>query len=454
MTTRNRNRGLRKICGCPRRTWAKCPHSWHFNFKPKGGPAFRFSVDTEAGKHIEAKGDAEALADKWRDAIREGTFRRRGDAPVTFESSNPVLTLASFGERYFERRGKPASNDERGRLKQLAAFQGLGSKALTAITEDDIEAFFADLRARGRAASTRNHYTQLAKALFRWATRKGYLERNPIGETDTLKREKHAKRDRRLEPDILNEEGKVERDGEESRLIAVASPSLQRLIIAAIEACCRRGELLALQWRDVDLQKRELVVRAEDEGARKTGAGRRLPISGRLAAVLEMARTANWSTIQGGPGKGLGEAHQTAMLGRWYVFGDEGGRKIGSTKRAWETAVLKAHGHTPEWATGGKLAATSRAALDAIDLHFHDLRHEGGSRLLEAGWPLHHVQHMLGHASVAQTATYLNATKYGLQESMQRLDASRCKTVASTPGIEHRPVRNEQPKAISQELVN
>ena len=70
--TRSQNRGLRKICGCPRRNWAKCSHSWHFNFKPKGGPSFRFSVDSEAGKHIASKGDAEALADVWRPAIRAG----------------------------------------------------------------------------------------------------------------------------------------------------------------------------------------------------------------------------------------------------------------------------------------------------------------------------------------------------------------------------------------------
>ena len=32
----------------------------------------------------------------------------------------------------------------------------------------------------------------------------------------------------------------------------------------------------------------------------------------------------------------------------------------------------------------------------AINLHFHDLRHEGASRLLETGWPVHYMQHMLG----------------------------------------------------------
>jgi hypothetical protein len=71
---RNHNRGLRKVCGCSRRTWAKCPHSWHFNFKPKGEAAFRFSVDTEAGEHIAAKTKAEALADGWRTEKRR---RRR-----------------------------------------------------------------------------------------------------------------------------------------------------------------------------------------------------------------------------------------------------------------------------------------------------------------------------------------------------------------------------------------
>ena len=54
------------------------------------------------------------------------------------------------------------------------------------------------------------------------------------------------------------------------------------------------------------------------------------------------------------------------------------------------------------------------------DLHFHDLRHEAGSRLLEAGWPLHHVQEMLGHADLKQTSTYLNVTQVGLQDFMRR----------------------------------
>ena len=85
---------------------------------------------------------------------------------------------------------------------------------------------------------------------------------------------------------------------------------------------------------------------------------------------------------------------------------------------------------------------------------FHDLRHEGASRLLEAGWPLHHVQSMLGHASVAQTATYTNATRLGLMESMRRLDDSRCNPVANEPATEHKPLSNGESPESANDLVN
>jgi len=67
--------------------------------------------------------------------------------------------------------------------------------------------------------------------------------------------------------------------------------------------------------------------------------------------------------------------------------------------------VLKANGHRPTWCRSNALAPASRAVLRGIDLHFHDLRHEAGSRFIEGGWPIHHVQEMLAHKNVAQTST-------------------------------------------------
>jgi integrase len=424
---RHLNRGLRKICGCARRTWAKCPHSWHFNFKPKGGQSYRFSVDSEAGKRIEAKTDAEALADGWRSQIRAGTFRRSAEQVLT-TCDIGALTLAKFGETYFERLGKPVSANTRTCFSQIIAFPMNGStfgvKELMAITEDDIEAFFAHLRAEGKAASTRNKYIQTVKAMFRWAVKKGYLTRNSAGDSEALKREQHARRDRRLE------------DGEEAKLLEHAGTHLQRLIIGALESGCRKGELLSLTWRDVNLERREMTIRAEKS---KTRTGRVIPISARLAGALELAKTDP-------TGKDF-EADK-------FVFGDVVGAEVTDVKKAWETAVLKAHGHTPKWVRNNSLSPASREAFRAANLTFHDLRHEAGSRLLEAGWPLHNVAHMLGHANIAQTSTYLNATRVGLQDAMRRLDASRCKPVASEGSIERAPDRNEQGENVSQPLVN
>jgi hypothetical protein len=88
--SRQRNDGLRKVCGCPRRIWAKCSHPWHFNFKWKD-QHYRFSLDRHAQKHIESKTDAEALADELRTQIRAGRFGQPLPALET-------LTLRQLGD--------------------------------------------------------------------------------------------------------------------------------------------------------------------------------------------------------------------------------------------------------------------------------------------------------------------------------------------------------------------
>jgi len=77
-----------------------------------------------------------------------------------------------------------------------------------------------------------------------------------------------------------------------------------------------------------------------------------------------------------------------------------------------------------------------------VNLAFRDMRHEAGSRLLESGWPIHNVAHMLGHANISQTSTYLNATRVGLQDAMRRLDAARCNPVADESPTDQAPLRN------------
>ena len=103
--------------------------------------------------------------------------------------------------------------------------------------------------------------------------------------------------------------------------------------------------------------------------------------------------------------------------------------------------ALKAHGYEPKWNRRGNsngLSAESRAQLRTIDLHFHDLRHEGGIRLLEKGWQLHWIQKMYGHASLAQTARYLHADEFVLPDVMRQFEEKSAKRGAAV--VQNRPI--------------
>ena len=93
-------------------------------------------------------------------------------------------------------------------------------------------------------------------------------------------------------------------------------------------------------------------------------------------------------------------------------------------RRAWALAILKAHDIAPKWRTGTykDLAAQSLQQLQAIDLHWHDLRHEYASRLVERGVPLAQVRDLLGHASIVTTERYDNQRLEALQAAVARLE--------------------------------
>jgi integrase len=233
----------------------------------------------------------------------------------------------------------------------------------------------------------------------------------PDNEIITHKRT--AQRERRLVPDVLDDEGKVKEPGEERRLLDKADPWLVNLIIAALETGCRRGELLSFTWADVSLTRGLLTVRAENA---KSGRSRQIPISPRLLAVLKM--------IENDPS---GKPHKPAD----YVFSDKIGRKVCDPKKRWLKCCT---------------------AAEITNLHFHDLRHEAGSRMLEAGWPLHHVQAVLGHADAKTTGTYLNATVQHLLDSMRRFGSGGQSLHEVARGTESERPAREQPH--DQERAN
>ncbi len=411
MTVRHRNDGLRKVCGCSRRKWAKCPHPWYFNFK-WNGVHHRSSLDRKLGRRVKSKTEAMTIADDWRSRIRAGTFSLVKDAPVTPETGAvlPTLTLDHLFDAY-ERghvmKERPESQDRwrtqvdaiggRELMLPIGAARRFGDWAVTDITTDALRGF-QDLR-RAAGVFAMNRDVAVLRAVFNWALAEGLMERTPFkrGGVTTVKQATEPKRSRRLE------------SGEGERLLAACGADLRPLVEAALEAGCRRGELLSLQWSQVRLDgpRPAIVLMAAKT---KTRTLREVPISTRLRAILDLRKL---------------DAAGKERKASDYVFGTSTGERVASIKRTWHTAILKAHGIKPTYTESNGLTEECRAELRRINLHFHDLRREAGSRWLDAGVPLHTIQRWLGHTNISQTSTYLAVTDTGSHEAMARFDVVR-----------------------------
>ena len=135
-----------------------------------------------------------------------------------------------------------------------------------------------------------------------------------------------------------------------------------------------------------------------------------------------------------------------------FLFGNEIGEPVKDPKRVWNAVVLKSHGYAPHYTRTGNLRRASRDDLAAIDLHFHDLRREAGSRWLEGGVPLHTVRDWLGLTSIAQTSTYLAGAMKTQHDAMRQFEERRASVRneiapdSITGGHERVPSDSSRPK--------
>ena len=389
-----RNDGLRKVCGCGRHKWMKCPHSWYFSYQ-SDGHQYRFSLERHVGRKL-TKTEAEAEAEHLRTAIRSGQFQaaQRREREWTGREEQATLTFRQFADDWSARRGYQlvGARDNDYRLKLICQFVlpgtepsvVFGEKSVADITAGDIEAYRYHRRLQKRSPVTINHDLKLLRKMFAWGIRERLLTATPfkvVGESVI-----------RLDPESPREERLTSEEAERN-LFEVATPHLRGVITAMLETCCRPGEILSLQWRDVDLDARELTIRAEKT---KTRQARRLPISSRLLAVLQMRQL---------------DPKGKAFPPDAYVFGNRIGERVKSIRTAWHSA---------------------REAAGLERLQLRDLRHEAASRFEEAGVLTTDVSKFLGHRNLSTTTRYLNTTSRRLRMALLRVEQARADHLANS----------------------
>lgn len=148
---------------------------------------------------------------------------------------------------------------------------------------------------------------------------------------------------------------------------------LTPVVLLAMNTGLRRGELLSLQWFDVDLEAKMLTVQAHNA---KSGRQRHVPLNTEALSVLT-----KWGRQAGGPGR---------------VFEPQ------DIKKGW-----------------GALLAEARIT----NFRFHDLRHDFASKLVRKGVDLNTTPELLGHADIKMTLRYAHLAPDGLAAAVAKLVA-------------------------------
>lgn len=318
--------------------------------------------------------------------------------PVRTPPVSQALTVADFLGRYYigyvEAEGLRSRRTVKSRLDAIS--KHIGALPVSVLERrDDIQAFKAAYR-EGHAVATVNRALSTLRAAINW----GRFQDPPLVSSSpfhrfgiSIRAKDETKRDRRVgaveEKALLD--AALGMNSEEHLWVGAA---MHDRIIGALETCCRQGEMLRIQNRHVDWERHQLAI----PGAHaKDSENRRLPFDpfGRLAPVLK---------------------RRCALGLHAFVFGDPDGDYQASFRTAWESLLLRANGHDTTRNKRG--ARVDRQKLRQIDLHWHDLRHEGACRLLTEGVDIRTIQLMLGHADIKQTQRYLNITDEELRRAM------------------------------------
>ena len=231
-----------------------------------------------------------------------------------------------------------------------------------------------------------NKLIQLLRVIFNYGIENKYISKSPILKSDKLKEEKK-------DINVLDEKQI------ENFLEAAKSKNIKvyALLATALYTGIRRGELLALEWSDIDFKNSRIKINKQvykhDKATTKNNKSRLVDIPNILINIL------------------LEYKKQQIIMSK-IVFCNSSGKYMNPSllERNYFYATLK-------------LLNKKLPEDEQIQIRFHDLRHTYATILLSKGVPIKYVQEQLGHTSAKMTldvyASYMPSVKF---EALNILD--------------------------------
>jgi integrase len=324
----------------------------------------------------------------------------------------PLPTVGAYVEgwlgTYAHIHCRETTADNYRRLLQHHVLPLIGEKRFDSVTREDIKAIIAAMIRKGLSKSTIANTMAPVREMFNHAIDDGVLVANPAARLGRFLR---PTKDRRADVNPLTGE-------EVSRLLDAAQQHASwyyPLLLCAVRTGMRMGELLGLQWGDIDflgrfIEVRRAIVRGKVVPT-KSGKIRRVDMSQHLTATLKTL--------------GVRRKEETLKLG-WgdvpeWVFVNEVGRLLDPNnlrKRIFHRCLEKA---------------------GIRRVRFHDLRHTFASLLIARHESPKKIQALLGHHSIQVTMDiYGHLYTEGNQKAVDALD---------DPAVEYESAPKRNPRA-------
>ena len=284
------------------------------------------------------------------------------------------IRFEDFVEEYIELYLKPNNfawkRSSASNIKWLKQF--FSGKCLHEITPVSVEKFKAE-RAKKVKPATVNHSLSCLRSMFNRAISWGKFKgENPVTKVRFFK--VNNARLRYLEKDEIE------------RLIANCGPKLKPIVIVALNTGMRRGEMLNLKWRDIDLRHNIIYLYQTKNGER-----REVPMNNFVSrALIAVPRDPDSQ----------------------YIFPHRNGRPC-DLRKSFFTACKKA---------------------GIMNFRFHDLRHTFASQLVMSGVDLNTVRELLGHKSLEMTLRYSHLSPDHKKRAVDLLGQSIHKTELKNAG--------------------
>ncbi|WP_239492731.1 site-specific integrase [Luteitalea sp. TBR-22] len=313
-------------------------------------------------------------------ALRWGQNRERelllnNTAPSPSRTDSP--RLREFAPRFMDgharaERQKPSGLAAKETILRVHLLPHMGRTPLHAIDNESVQRLKSALTSR--SPKTVNNVLTVLNKLLKTAVEWGVIEQMPCA-VRLLKVPKTTARFYDFH--------------EYERLLAAAEalhPMAHLIVLLGGDAGLRCGEMMALEWRDVNWQKRQLVIERSDwKGhvtATKGGRVRYVPLSDRLEAALLKYQDK-----------------------RMRVLHDRYG--VGLTQK-----------EVQDWM---KRAAKRAGVRQGV----HILRHSFCSHLAMKGAPARAIQELAGHENLATTQRYMHLSPSALDQAIALLNGPR-----------------------------